>query len=160
MKILYQIIEEIFIKKGIDFKIETKDVLTILIPPNKIYEGIKLLRENENLLFDYLLDITACDYPDKNEFEVIYHLYSFLRNERIRIKSELERKKPEILSITSIFPSANWFEREIYDLFGIKFINHPNLKRILLWDNFPGHPLRKDYPLERKGPVPKLEDIY
>jgi len=160
LKILYQIIEQILKEENIPYILENKDIPIIKIPKDKVFEFIKKLREEKELLFDYLIDITACDYIEKNKFEVIYHIYSFLRNERIRIKTEIARENPEVKSITSIFPSANWFEREVYDLFGIKFEGHPNLKRILLWENFPGHPLRKDYPLEREGPIPSLEDIY
>ncbi len=160
MKNLIQLIETKLREENIDFQIKTKDILTIIIEKEHLIKTVKKLRYDSELLFDYLIDITACDYPEKNVFEVIYHLLSLSRNERIRLKTEVERDNPLVSSITSIYPAANWFEREVYDLFGIKFENHPNLKRILLWEKFPGHPLRKDFPLEKEVSIPELEDIY
>ncbi len=160
MKNLIELIEEKFKEEKIDFKIEEKDILTIFVKKEDILKTAKKLRYDADLLFDYLIDITACDYPGKELFEVIYHILSFSRNERIRLKTQVKRENPFLSSISSIYPAANWFEREIYDLFGIKFENHPNLKRILLWENYPGHPLRKDFPLEKEVPIPELEDIY
>ncbi len=160
MKNLIQLIETKLREENIDFQIKTKDILTIIIEKEHLIKKVKKLRYDSELLFDYLIDITACDYPEKNVFEVIYHLLSLSRNERIRLKTEVERDNPLVSSITSIYPAANWFEREVYDLFGIKFENHPNLKRILLWEKFPGHPLRKDFPLEKEVSIPELEDIY
>ena len=95
--------------------------------------------------FDYLVDLTAVDYPDRPErFDLVYILYSFARNERIRIKTRIpEGFQPE--SAVSVHPTANWLEREVYDMFGIEFANHPDLKRILMPDGWQGHPLRKDY---------------
>ncbi len=95
--------------------------------------------------FDYLVDITAVDYKDRPErFDLIYILYSFARNERIRIKTRVPKGfKPE--SAVGVHPTANWLEREVYDMFGIWFANHPDMKRILLPDEWQGHPLRKDY---------------
>ena len=95
--------------------------------------------------FDYLVDLTAVDYPDRPErFDLVYILYSFARNERIRIKTRIpEGFQPE--SAVSVHPTANWLEREVYDMFGIEFANHPDLKRILMPDDWQGHPLRKDY---------------
>jgi NADH-quinone oxidoreductase subunit C len=95
--------------------------------------------------FDYLVDLTAVDYPDRPErFDLVYILYSFARNERIRIKTRIpDGFKPE--SAVGVHPTANWLEREVYDMFGIEFANHPDLKRILMPDGWQGHPLRKDY---------------
>jgi len=95
--------------------------------------------------FDYLVDLTAVDYPLRPErFDLVYILYSFARNERIRIKTRIpEGFQPE--SAVSVHPTANWLEREVYDMFGIEFANHPDLKRILMPDDWQGHPLRKDY---------------
>ncbi len=160
MKSLINLIESELGKEKISFNIETKDIVTLKIKKEDLLKVFKILRFSEELLFDYLIDITGCDYKERKVFEVIYHLLSLSRNERIRIKTEVERDKPEIESVCSIYKGANWFEREVYDLFGIKFLNHPNLRRILLWESFPGHPLRKDYKLEEEGPIPTLEDIY
>lgn len=160
MKNLIQLIESKLKEENINFEIKTRDILTIIIKKENLIKAVKKLRYDSELIFDYLIDITACDYPEKNVFEVIYHLLSLLRNERIRLKTEVERNNPFVSSIISIYPAANWFEREVYDLFGIKFENHPNLKRILLWEKFPGYPLRKDFPLEKEVSIPELEDIY
>jgi len=94
--------------------------------------------------FDYLVDVTAVDYPKRPErFDLVYILYSFARNERIRIKTRIpEGYQPE--SAVRVFPGANWLEREVFDMFGIEFANHPDLRRILLPEDWQGHPLRKD----------------
>jgi NADH-quinone oxidoreductase subunit C len=94
--------------------------------------------------FDYLVDLTAVDFPDRAErFDLVYILYSFARNERLRIKTRIpDGYRPE--SAVGAHPTANWLEREVYDMFGIEFANHPDLKRILMPDGWQGHPLRKD----------------
>ncbi len=95
--------------------------------------------------FDYLVDLTAVDYPNRPErFDLVYVLYSFARNERIRIKTRIADGE-KIESVVGVHLTANWLEREIYDMFGIEFANHPDLKRILMPDGWEGHPLRKDY---------------
>ena len=105
-----------------------------------ILETLKL-----ELDFDYLVDVTAVDYPKRaDRFDVVYILYSFARNERMRVKTQIP-DGDSIPSCVAIWPTANWLEREVYDMFGIKFDGHPVLKRILLPDGWKGHPLRKDY---------------
>ena len=108
---------------------------------------IKFLKNDEQLLFEQLIDITAIDYPSRKlRFDVVYIILSLVLNQRILIKISIGRD--EVLeSISSIHSSSNWYERECYDLFGIKFINHPDLRRIMTDYNFEGHPLRKDFPL-------------
>jgi len=93
--------------------------------------------------FNYLANLTAVDYQDR--FEVVYHIYSVPDNHKLVVKTSIARGKAVVPSATEIWPTADWQEREIYDLMGITFTNHPNLKRILLPDDFNGHPLRKDY---------------
>jgi NADH-quinone oxidoreductase subunit C len=95
--------------------------------------------------FDYLVDLTAVDFPNRAErFDLVYILYSFARNERLRIKTRIpDGYRPE--SAAGVHPTANWLEREVYDMFGIEFANHPDLKRILMPDGWQGYPLRKDY---------------
>lgn len=146
--------------KDIKFEIYEKDILTLCVDKEDILKVLKILRNEKSLIFDYLIDVTACDYIEEGQFEVIYHLFSFLLKKRVRVKTVIKRDNPELISASEIYPAARWFEREIYDLFGIRFLKHPNLKRILLWESFPGYPLRKDYILEREGPIPELEDIY
>ena len=119
--------------------------LTIEIAPDAIVEACRTLRQ---LPFERLSTLTALDrYPSEPRFEVVYHLQSIARNERLRLKCRLGGENPEIDSVTSVWRSANWFEREAFDLFGIKFRNHPDLRRILMPDDWEGHPLRKDYPV-------------
>jgi NADH-quinone oxidoreductase subunit C len=104
---------------------------------------LRLLREEEQ--FDYCVDITAVHYPQREkQFDVIWNLYSFARNQRVRVKTQIA-DGASIPSSVSIWPTANWLEREVYDMFGIQFDGHPDLKRILLPDGWKGHPLRKDY---------------
>ena len=108
---------------------------------------IKFLKDNEKLFFNQLIDITAIDYPSRElRFEIVYLLISLKLNQRILIKTSIN-ENDNIESISSVYKSANWYERECYDLFGIKFLNHPDLRRIMTDYNFEGHPLRKDFPL-------------
>ena len=114
---------------------------------NEIPEVIKFLKLDNKFKFKQLIDIAAIDYPDEEKrFELVYLLLSLENNIRVKISIKFETNE-KIPSIVKIFPSANWMEREIFDMYGIKFINHPDLRRILTDYNFKGHPLRKDFPL-------------
>ena len=118
-----------------------------------------LLRDDPALRFDHLADVTAVDWLVYNpeggppgqgrtpRFDVVYHLYSVPLNHRLRLKVAVDEDDPTLPSLTSLWPAANWAERETFDLYGIKFSRHPNLTRILMPDDWQGHPLRKDYPL-------------
>jgi NADH-quinone oxidoreductase subunit C len=98
--------------------------------------------------FVRLSTITAVDrYPAEPRFEVVYHLHSLERNERVRLRCRLRGEDPVIESVTGVWRGANWYEREVFDLFGIKFLGHPDLRRIMMPDDWEGHPLRKDYPV-------------
>ena len=120
-----------------EIKVDKRDIVSI----------VSRLKDDENLFFDQLIDITAVDYPSRKErFEIVYILLSLRKNKRIIIKTLLN-EGDQVDSISSIFESANWYERECYDLFGIKFNNHPDLRRLMTDYNFDGHPLRKDFPL-------------
>jgi len=100
-------------------------------------------------LVDFLSDLTCADYfPRQPRFEVVYHLLSIQRKRRVRLKVKLEGDDPVIESITPVWPSANFFEREVFDLFGIRFLGHPSLRRIMMPEDWEGHPLRRDYPVE------------
>lgn len=120
--------------------------LSIRIERSRIVEVCKALRDGSE--FNYLSDLTCAHYPDRREapFEVVYNLYSIAANERVRLKVAVNGEGVD--SVTGVWPSADWPEREVYDLFGVKFRNHPDLRRILLPPDWEGHPLRKDYPLE------------
>ena len=120
--------------------------LTLEIAPISI-AGVCAYLKNEQK-FIRLSTVTAVDwYPDEPRFEVIYHLHSPERNERLRLKCRLPGANPEIASVTPVWRGANWYERETFDLFGIQFRNHPDLRRIMLPENWEGYPLRKDYPV-------------
>jgi NADH-quinone oxidoreductase subunit C len=125
---------------------ETKTYLGqkyIVADSSLIPELLQVLRDQEQ--FDYCVDITAVHYPEREkQFEVVWILYSFQHNDRIRVKASYAEVE-SVPSAVSIWPAANWLEREVYDMFGIRFEGHPDLKRILLPDGWKGHPLRKDY---------------
>ena len=126
---------------------DRKNYFEIIVNKENIFQTIKNLKDNKNLIFNQLIDITAIDYPSNSlRFEIIYILLSMVRNKRIVVKTFLGENEG-IESITTIHKSAEWYERECYDLFGIKFLNHPDLRRIMTDYNFEGHPLRKDFPL-------------
>jgi len=151
-------LEEI-IKKLNNFILEYKeniDMPVIVVDSKHILDVIKTLYEEFN--FKMLVDLTAVDWLNKRDkrFEVVYHLRNLDENKRIRVKIQIDENE-EVDSITSIYKGANWLEREVYDMFGIKFKNHPNLERILLWDEFPGHPLRKDFFIRTDVPLPENE---
>lgn len=123
------------------------DELSIEINRDDVLKVIKFLRDDVNCQFLTLLDVCGVDYPeDEERFEIVYHMLSMIHNNRIRIKLRTDEDTP-VASVTSLFSSANWWEREIWDLFGVAFIDHPDLRRILTDYGFEGHPLRKDFPL-------------
>jgi NADH-quinone oxidoreductase subunit C len=120
--------------------------LTVEISPESIVAVCGWLKDVRQ--FDRLADLTAVDWPSRAlRFEVVYHLHSLISNQRLRLKCSLAGDAAEIDSITSVWRSANWHEREVFDLFGIRFRNHPDLKRIMMPEDWDGHPLRKDYPV-------------
>ena len=119
---------------------------TLIADPSKIVDLCRYLKDSEKLV--RLSSVTAVDrYPEEPRFEVVYHLHSLERNTRLRIKSRLGGADPAIDSVTSVWRGANWYEREVYDMFGVQFRGHPNLVRILMPTDWEGHPLRKDYPV-------------
>ncbi|MCA8867504.1 MAG: NADH-quinone oxidoreductase subunit C [Rhodobacteraceae bacterium] len=120
--------------------------LTVQVTGNGLVDLVEFLKNDRNCLFSTLVDITAVDFPTRGErFEVVYHLLSMYRNQRIRLKLNT-RERDLVPSLTSVFPSANWFEREVFDMYGLMFSGHPDLRRILTDYGFRGHPLRKDFP--------------
>ena len=122
------------------------DELTLTIAPSSLVSLVEFLKTDRTCRFSTLVDITAIDYPEREErFEVVYHFLSMYENHRIRLKIAV-REEDVVPSITDVHPSANWFEREVFDMFGILFSGHPDLRRILTDYGFRGHPLRKDFP--------------
>jgi len=132
--------------------------LYVIINSEDLLDVILLLKTNKNLNFRQLIDITAVDYPDNQKrFKIVYLLLSHEFNQRI-ILSYFISENEKISSLTKIFPAANWMEREIFDMYGIKYNNHPDLRRILTDYGFEGHPLRKDFPLTGHNEVRYSED--
>ena len=140
--------------------------LSIRIEPTRIVEVCDFLKLDSETPFNYLSDLTCVHFPMREEapLEVVYNLYSISRNERVRLKAGIT-EAAGIDSVTSVWPSANWMEREVFDLFGVNFKNHPDLRRILLPPDWEGHPLRKDYPLEfienewTRRHLPEMTDV-
>jgi len=123
--------------------------LTLLVNPDGLLAVAKHLRDSKGLEFDYLTDICAVHFPEgRKDLEVIYHLYSIKRRHRLRLCVTVASNAPNVPSVSSLWSTADWHEREAYDLMGIVFDGHPNLERILTRPDFEGHPLRKDYPLQ------------
>ncbi len=130
---------------------------TAVIRKDSLLEIARFLKEDPDLDFNVLMDLSAVDYLQFGEtrprFEMVYHLYSLRKNHRVRIKVPLEDGEPGVASLAAIWPAADWYEREVWDMFGIRFSGHSNLKRILLYEEFVGHPLRKDYPVNKRQPL-------
>jgi len=126
-----------------------RDEMSIYVERSAIREACVLLKEDSVCPFNVFSDVTCVDwYPSEPRFELVYHLLSIPNKERVRLKVKLNSSSPALESITSIWPGANYFEREVFDLFGIRFTGHPYLRRILMPEDWEGHPLRKDYPVE------------
>ncbi len=130
------------------------DQAVLTLPKEDIAQVVRFLKEHG---FRILLDITAVDRLERQpRFDVVYHLYHLDLHDWIRLVVQVGGEEPELPSVTGLFAAANWAEREIYDLFGVVFRGHPDLKRIMMPDDWIGHPLRKDYPLTGLGPLPPL----
>jgi len=145
-----------------DRVVETHDFRgdhTAVVARDALLAALVLCRDDPKLGFDLLVDVTAVDYlkfpgrEDGPRFEVVYHLYSVEHNHRVRLKVRVEEDDPWVPTATSLWPIANWLEREVWDMFGLRFEGHPDLRRLLLYEEFVGHPLRKDYPLNRRQPL-------
>jgi NADH-quinone oxidoreductase subunit C len=121
----------------------------VLLDPAGLRESFRILKEDSRLAFNFLSDITAVDYWNKKEprFELVYQLVSLQQKTKLRVRVPVTESDAVVESLTPLWPGANFLEREVWDLFGIRFSDHPDLRRILLYDEFQGHPLRKDYPV-------------
>ncbi len=140
--------KKIIVDKSLGVELIDNDkYLEINTEAEKIFKVIKVLKEDTKLLFDQLIDVTAIDYPSREKrFDMIYLLISLTLNQRILVKTAID-ERTVLESISIIHKAANWYERECYDLFGIQFSKHPDLRRIMTDYNFEGHPLRKDFPI-------------
>lgn len=126
-----------------------RDELSIYVERSSLREACALLRDDTACPFNFLSDVTCVDWhPREPRFEVVYQLLSIPNKERVRLKVRLSGDGPAVESVTSVWPAANFFEREVFDLFGIRFSGHPYLRRIQMPEDWEGHPLRKDYPVE------------
>jgi NADH-quinone oxidoreductase subunit C len=124
-----------------------RDQLSVTVGADRIVEVCACCRDHDGLRFDMLTDLTAVDrLPAEPRFELVYNLYSFPHNHRLRLKAAVP-ENGTVATVEGVWKAANWLEREVYDLFGIVFEGHSDLRRILLWDGYVGHPLRKDFPL-------------
>mgnify|MGYP002814337041 CR=1 FL=1 len=128
---------------------ESSDMLTITVASSVIHDVVLFLKEDESLQFHFLTTLCGMHCPEQElPFGIIYHMHNFYRNQRIRIKAFVSLEHPAVKTVTDIFPTANWMERETYDFYGILFDGHPNLKRILNVEDLDYFPMRKEYPLE------------
>lgn len=156
---VFEKLKERFQDAILDFSEEIGE-LTVVVAKDSIYKLLEFLKTDADLSYDFLVDVTAVDYSrmedvlakyDYARFMVVYHLYSYKTGDRLRVKAPVHEKELFVHSVTSLWKGAAWLEREAYDMFGITFENHPDLRRILMPDDFEGHPLCKDYPLRGRG---------
>jgi NADH-quinone oxidoreductase subunit C len=132
---------------------------TVVVERGRLRDVLAFCRDTGALGFDMLMDLTAVDYArfpgreDGPRFEVVYHLYALAHNHRLRVKVRVDEDDASVPTAVPLWPIANWFEREVWDMFGIRFEGHPDLRRLLMYEEFVGHPLRKDYPINRRQPL-------
>jgi NADH-quinone oxidoreductase subunit C len=132
----------------------------VSVERERIVAVLTILRDDPALAFDLLSDVTAVDYLGSvPRFEVVYHLYSTRLNHRIRVKARVPEDDPTIATVTTLWKGADWLERETWDMYGIRFQGHADLRRIYLYEEFQGHPLRKDYPKEKRQPLIQRDDV-
>jgi len=143
--------------------IQIKDILSFEVQADAMNDVMRFLKEDALLRFNFLTDLCGVHYPDnevERQFAMVYHMHNWIDNVRIRFKSFLNGEKPEIDTATNLFLSANWQERETYDFYGIIFIGHPQLKRILNMDEMVSFPMRKEFPLEDGGRTDKDDRFF
>ncbi len=132
---------------------------TVVVEPEANRDLLRFCKEEPKLAYNFLMDLTCVDYlqyPGREgmaRFEVVYHLYSFEHNHRVRIKCPVAEDNPTIASVVELWPVADWLEREAWDMFGVAFEGHRDVRRILMYEEFEGHPLRKDYAISRRQPL-------
>lgn len=127
---------------------------TLTLAPAALLAVAAFLKEDRELHYNCLMDLTAVDHwKRKPRFDVVYHFLSVANKFRLRLKVPVAEPEPTVDSLVSLWPAADWYEREVYDMFGIRFSGHPDLRRILLYPEFEGHPLRKDYPIDKRQPL-------
>lgn len=134
------------------------DHLMLLIKREGVLDTSRMVRSNPVFSCEFFIDVTAVDYPGRrpNRFDVVYHWFSLTKKHRVRVKTSVPENDPEVDSIISVTKGCEWFERETWDMYGIRFKGHPDLRRILLYEEFEGHPLRKTHPVTRATPLIEL----
>ena len=147
--------------KAVAEVIQFRDETTIVIPQEFLRAAAEHCRQDAKLQYNLLSAATCVDrFPHEPRFELIYQLVSIPRREKVRLKVRVSGNDPVVDSLVPVWPGANWLEREIFDLFGIRFNGHPDLRRILLPDDWEGHPLRRDYPVEGYRDVPNTGELF
>lgn len=141
---IYGRVEKQFPDKVRGFRADVFDPYLHVDSP-AIVEVCRYLRDEPDLKFEVLSDLTAVDLPKESKLQVVYHLYSYARRHQVVLKVDLPREEPRVSTVEGVWNAANWFEREVFDLFGVVFEGHSDLRRILLPEDWTGHPLRKDY---------------
>lgn len=136
------------------------DFPVFTVKHNAVHDVLKFLKEDESCNYHFLTDLTGMQTADEKQLGVIYHLHNMIKNVRVRIKTFFDIQKPEIKTATDLWPSANWMERETFDFYGVRFVGHPNLKRILNVDEMDIFPLRKEYPLEDQTREDKEDKMF
>lgn len=139
---------------------EPYGLLTFSTTKDKIINVLSFLKENGKIDFNFLTDLTAVHYPEKNQIAVVYHVHSMVSGIRVRVKVFIHENDPTIPTVSTLWNSANWMERETYDFFGVKFEGHPDLRRILNMDDLGVHPMLKQYPLEDPNRVDKKDEYF
>ena len=141
----------------------SRDIFSFEATPDAIHEVIRSLKVEEDLNFHFLTDLCGVHYPENevsHQFAVVYHMHNWVENVRLRITTYLSGENPEVNTITDLFLTANWMERETFDFYGINFIGHPQLKRILNMPEMVSHPLRKEFPMEDGGRTDKDDRFF
>src|SRR5205823_974975 len=148
-------------QQAVEEVIELRGETTVVVPRNLLQGAAERCRADSKLQFNLLTDATCVDrYPVEPRFELNYHLVSIPRRDRVRLQVRLTGQDPVVDSLVPVWPGANWLEREIFDLFGVRFTGHPDLRRILLPEDWEGYPLRKDFPVEGFRDVPSSGDLF
>lgn len=135
---------------------------SVTVEPGRLVEVASFLRDDAQLALDMPIDCTAVDLmglPAQARFQVLWHVYSVRLRHRLRLRLHVDEARDEVPSLVAVWPGMNWHEREAWDLYGITFLGHPDLRRILTYDGFEGHPLRRDYPIDRRQPLITMRKV-
>lgn len=158
---LSALLKQEFPEAIIDFHTHRGDE-TVMVKPESLVSICSFLRDDSRCSFEIMVDLTAVDRLEMDitpRFEMVYHFKSLTHAHRLRLKVTVPDEECKISSIHHLWKAVDWYERECFDMFGIVFEGHPNLKRILMYDEFEGHPLRKDYPIDKQQPLEKLKEV-